>query len=95
MQTAKIIAQQIGKQALFLMGAKQLIASDNALLIKIGRNAKNVSFIKVELNANDLYNITFSNVRSTTIKTLAEVKDVYCDQLHPVIEKNTGLYLHF
>jgi hypothetical protein len=95
MNTARTIAHQLGSQALLLMGTKQLIDSDNALLIKVGRNPKSVSYVKIELNAGDLYDVTSSRVRASKITTVATNKDVFVGDLHATIENQTGLYLHF
>ena len=52
-----------------------------------------VNVIKIELNGGDLYDVYFYFLRAGKLKTVAEEKDVFCDQLREVIERNTGLYL--
>lgn len=85
------IYKQIGKRAFFMMGAKNIFKTDNSLYWKIGRNNKGISFIEVIYNkGKDLYDIKFSNIKDKVIK---EVKGIYSDQLHSVIEDNTGFRL--
>ena len=91
---AQTIAQQIGKQALFMLGAKNLVASENALTFKVGRNAKRVTHIKVELNGYDLYDITYYKItnRGLNVIELHTSTMVYFDQLHADFEAQTGMY---
>ena len=79
-----------------MMGAKNLLGSEDALQFKIGRNAKRVTHIRVTLDATDTYTVEFIRVgRAPMFKTtpVADFSGVYADQLHAIIEANTGLYL--
>ena len=90
--TARTIAEQIGSKAFFMIGAKNLVASENGLTFKVGRNTKGVSHIRVTLTPEDLYKMEFISVRGTSVKTKAEVEGIYFDMLNKMIEANTGLY---
>ena len=92
MTIAKTIAEQIGNKAFFMIGAKNLLAHDDALSFKIGRNSKSVNYIKVTLNAADLYDITFSWVTKNGEKIRSSEEGIYFDMLHGAIERNTGMY---
>ena len=98
LNVAKTISSQLGRQALFMMGAKNLMAitpKENeigGLIFKIS-GSKNCNWIRVSLNGLDLYDVEFIKVWGSkrTVKHRAE--NVYCDMLHALIEEQTGLYL--
>jgi len=96
LEVANTIAQQIGRQAFFMLGAKNLVGSENSLTFKIGRNAKSVSHIKVTLEPSDTYKVEAIRVRKSqgvlTSKVVESRDDVYVDSLHTVIETLTGMY---
>jgi hypothetical protein len=91
MQTANTIAAQIGQHSLFMMGAKNLIGSENALSFKI--SGSTFTHIRVELTPMDTYNVTFYKIRNVTIKNEVTVSGVYVDNLKAVISETTKLYL--
>jgi len=49
----------------------------------------------ITLNGLDLYDIKFTklNMKTFDLKVVAEFKNIYCDQLKPIFEETTGLYL--
>ena len=89
MSIANTIKQQIGNKALYMIGAKNLIATESGLTFKIMRNSKSVSYVKIELNGADLYDVQYLNGNG---KLKTEDNDIYFDMLHQSIEKNTELY---
>jgi len=93
MQVAKTISKQLGNKALTMMGAKNLVAGKNDLSFRIGRNSKGVNYVKITLNSMDTYDVEFGNIRGMNYKIKKAVDGVYVDNLHDVIEKNTGMYL--
>lgn len=93
MTVANEIRNQVGKVALFMMGTKSLLASDNSLTLHIGKNPKSVTKIKITLDPSDTYTVAFLRIRNLECKTLASFSDVYADNLHSIISANTGLYL--
>lgn len=94
---ANTIARQIGNGALFMMGAKNLIAhtteENAALSFKIGRNDNGITHLKITLEPSDTYSIKFLKVRGLNVSTVAEVDMVFEDVLKQVIENRTGLRL--
>lgn len=88
---ATTIRDQIGHKALFMLGAQNLLASENALSFKI-RGSKAYSHIRIELNGLDLYDVTFLKYRNFDKVAEKKVENIYNDMLHDVIERNTGLY---
>ncbi len=94
-EQATEIFSQIGHKALVMMGARdKTFSTENGFIqFKIGRNAGKVSHIKISLNGLDLYNIEFLNIRAGKVKTVNEFEGLYNDQLHGIIEEQTGMYL--
>lgn len=88
---AKTIAQQLGQRALVMIGAKNLFAGKTFLQLKLGRNPKGWSMMKIELNELDLYDLTFYKIRKFEVIAEKTVENVYNDMLHDVIESETGL----
>ncbi len=88
----KTIRQQIGGQALYMLGAQNFVADkkNNALMFRI-RGSNKVNFIKITLNSMDLYDMEFGKVWGNTYKVIAEENGVYSDMLNPLIKKHTGL----
>jgi len=104
LNVAKTIADQIGSRAFVMMGAKNLVGSENHLQFKVGTNAMKVTHVTVTLTSADLYDVRFDRVTKigfsaktgkTTggVKTLAEVPGVSVDRLRAVISEQTGMYL--
>lgn len=93
-----ILSQIGGNRALAMMGAKDLVSSENSLRFKLGRGAKDgIQYLTIRLGASDTYTIeaTKFNARSLKITKIAEQSDVFCDRLPGVIERMTGFYLKF
>lgn len=87
------IARQIGKKALYMLGARELLGDSNSISFKI-RGSSKWKKIKIKLTAKDLYDITFYTWKKMDFQSLKskEIKDVYAQDLHRIIEKETGLY---
>ena len=92
MVVAKQIAEQIGNKALFMIGAKNLAGTKNSLVFKIGRNSKKVNYIRITLNAMDLYDVEYMKVTTKKSTTLYTDNGLYNDMLNKSIEENTGMY---
>lgn len=94
MTVAQTILSQLGGSRFVAMtGAKNLAGGATSLQMKIGKNAKKVTHVKVELTAADDYTVTFYEIRGTSVwKVLATVEGVYCDNLREVFTRYTGLY---
>lgn len=88
---ADTIAAQIGNRALFMIGAKNLCGSADALSFKVGRNDKRVTHIRIRLTPADVYTVEFLNCRGFNLTVIDTRENVYADSLLAVIETGTGL----
>lgn len=92
LSAAETIRQQIGSRALYMIGAKNLLADAKSLTFKIGRNDNGVTHIRVTLSPLDLYTVEFLRcVGTRPVVTVAERDMIYADSLCSVIETETGL----
>ena len=91
---ANTIYRQLGGNKFRVMtGAKNMVSHEFALSMKIGRNKTNANFMVVELNGNDLYDVTFAKVtKMGEMKSVREYNDVYNDMLVSLFESHTGMY---
>lgn len=99
MTVAKTILEQLGGHRFIAMtGAKDFVAENSALTFKIGRNYKQINHVRIYLNASDLYDMTFSQVRKQkgigafSYKQIDSYDNVYFDQLQDLFTKATGMY---
>lgn len=88
---ATTIRDQLGRKALYMIGAKQLLAGDDYLQFKIGRNAGRWSKIRIRLNGRDLYDFTFFRIRKMEVTAEKHIDDIYCDQMLQTIRSETGM----
>lgn len=97
LRVARTILEQLGgKKFLVMTGAKALLAHPSgALSFKLpggGGFAKDgINYVKIQLNAEDTYDLTFLRVWGVNVKHIAEKKGIYCDQLRDVFTRVTGL----
>jgi len=90
---AKIILEQLGGQGklVVMTGAYNFIAFPNGLSFKL--KSRKANYVKITLNSMDLYDVQFQKLFGMKSKVVAEYDDLYFDQLIPIIEKETGMYL--
>lgn len=88
METAKTILEQIGRNCLIMIGAKNCVALENGVRMMIGRNPKKIKWIAVELMPNDTYTVSFYNQKG---EVAVKNEEVYCDQLEMMIAEETEL----
>lgn len=93
MSVAEVILQQLGGGRFIAMtGARGLVGASKALQFNLPRfSGVKVNHVQIVLEPSDTYRVTFYRVSRTSVKVLAEVGDVYCDQLRDVFERHTGL----
>ena len=93
-KVANTIYRQLGGNKFRVMtGAKNMVSHEFALSMKIGRNKTNANFMVVELNGNDLYNVTFAKLtKMGEMKSVNEYENVYNDMLVSIFESHTGMY---
>ena len=91
---AETILKTLGGNKFRMMtGAKNLAGDENSLSMRIGRNSSNSNYLKITLNAMDLYDMKFCKLtRKFEEKSVTEYSDVYNDMLTEVFEKHTGMY---
>jgi hypothetical protein len=93
MTIAQTIMQQIGGRAFFMIGASNFVAqADGGLSFKVGKNAKGVTHLNIELDPSDTYSVRALRVTKRSIAQKGSQCFVYADQLHTAIEALTGLY---
>jgi hypothetical protein len=90
---AKIILEQLGGQGklVVMTGANTFIAYSNGLSFKL--KSRKANYVKITLNLMDLYDVQFQKLFGMKSKVVAEYDNLYFDQLIPIIEKETGMYL--
>ena len=92
---ARTIASQIGNRAFVMMGAKDLVGSDDALQFRVGRNPKGVNKVIVRyVKYHDLYEVECYKVKKLDHARVSYVNYVPCDSLRAIIERDTGIYLN-
>lgn len=95
-QIAQTIINQLGRGALYMLGAKDLLDLGNGLQFRI-RGSRKANTIMIELDEGaDLYHVRILKIGRAPnyrITEVANVSGLFADQLRPVIEQNTGLYM--
>ena len=94
-EIAQTILQQLGGNKFIAMtGAKNIGFTNKGIQMGIGRNAKGVTHVIIDLDrGKDLYDIEFVKVAwDFKRKTIKKLKGVYADQLQKIFTKYTGLY---
>jgi hypothetical protein len=74
-------------------GAKNFVALPNGVSFRIGN--RSINYVKITLNGKDLYDMEFALLRGGKMTNKKEFNDIYNDQLKPIFEKATGMYLSF
>ena len=95
MSIAEVILQQIGgmNRVVAMTGAYNFVAGSNYLAFKIKNRRAN--YIKITLNGKDLYDIEIGRIFGSKYNVVKTYKDVYFDQLIPLLEEGTGMYFRF
>lgn len=93
---ANEIRRQLGIQTLALLGASQLVGGQDFLQFKI-KGCPRINKIRIVLTPADLYRVEFWHIgrKVENMRMVSERDGIYCDQLHDVIETETGLYTTF
>ncbi len=91
MYVAKEILNQLGgNQFRMMVGAHNLVGSDNSLALRF-KGSRKWNALRVELTPMDVYKVTFLKVGPKTFKESIH-EDVYNEDLIPLFERETGLY---
>lgn len=98
-QIAQTILEQLGGNRFIAMtGAKKLIAHEDGLSFKIGRNSSGANYVKITLNTLDLYDMVFEKISQSkktfeiTRKEVGNHTDIYDDMLQSCFTNTTGLH---
>lgn len=93
-QVAEIIVQQLGGfgKLKCMVAANNFGTSGDNLSFKF-KGSKIANYIKITLNSLDLYDVEFGKIWGHNYKVIKEVNGVYNDQLIPIFENTTKLYL--
>lgn len=94
-EIAQIILEQLGgRRFLGMTGAKELVAIERGLRMRLPSNLtkQRITHFTVTLNGNDTYKVEAHKVRGIQSKEMARVDECYCDQLREAFEDMTGLY---
>jgi len=102
---AQQIAQTIGAQLGGLGRVAAMIGAHSFMVHKEGAlsfrfkakaikvNGKSPNYIKITLDPSDTYTVEFGRIHGFDYTAVQTDEGVYCDQLRPLVETTTGLYL--
>ena len=94
-EIARTILAQLGNLALSMLGSKNLVDLGDGLSFRV-RGSKRANYVEIRLDAGrDLYNVAIKKIGRAPgfkITDVAEHEGIYVDQLHELIERDTGLY---
>lgn len=91
---ARTIQQQLGNRALFMLGAHNLLDCGDGLSFRF-KGYRKANYCKITLDPTDTYTVEFwklGRAVTTDPKLVSKTAGIYCDQLHTLIETETGLY---
>ena len=90
-----VLRQLGGNRFIAMTGAKNFVQSkaDRYLAFKLPSNFayEGINYVKVQLNSLDLYDVTFSKIRGTSIKEISRAEGIYGDMLAQIFRKHTKL----
>lgn len=84
----EILNQLGGNKFIATTGSYCLGSINNGLIMKLRKNKLKASFLIIQLNPLDLYNMKFYSYEG---KTLSFTENVYFDQLQEIFTDKTGL----
>jgi len=97
-QIARTILNQLGgHKAVVMAGITESLALDSGLQFRF-KGARFANKCVIKLNSKDLYDMAFYRVHRKGYDFFCDLKqsynDVYYDQLIPLFEETTGVFLH-
>jgi len=84
----EILSQLGGNQFIAMTGSYCMGSLANGLIMKLRKNKLNATFLTIQLNSLDLYNMKFYSYEG---KTLSFIENVYFDQLQEIFTDQTGM----
>lgn len=91
MQIAQTIVHQIkqlDRMSFFMWGTDQYVSFDNGLQFNTKGLVKHKGYVKITLNANDLYDIQIFKIRKFEIKVTIQHTDVFVEDLVDLINQS-------
>jgi len=93
-EVAETILKQLGAVTLAMLGAHEFVAGPDSLQFAI-KGSRRASKIRIVLDEDDTYNVEFWTGRGVDMHRFAKRSGVYVEQLHELIERETGLFTHY
>lgn len=92
-EIASTIISQLGgiRRLNAMTGAYNFVAIDNGVSFRIKNRSAN--YIKIVLTSMDLYDLEIGRISGSKYTVVKSAQGLYNDQLKPIIEKATGMYL--
>jgi hypothetical protein len=95
---AKTIIEQMGGAGKIraMVGVKTFVVSEDGVSIEFNGSRK-MNCVKITLDPSDTYTMTLYKLmpKKMELKKISEIDGLFWDQLKPVFENETGLYLSF
>ncbi|OOF40954.1 hypothetical protein BKK47_02690 [Rodentibacter mrazii] len=93
MNVANIILEQLGGNAFITMtGAKNFLDLKDGLLFALPKiKGLKINRVKINVNNNDTYDVSFHCQNGFKNKIISEFQDVLCSELRNLFEQQTGL----
>jgi len=95
MVAGEILNQLGGNKFLVMTGAKNLTGTPDSLSFRLPSTRDfvrdGINGVRITLEANDTYTVTFFKIRGVNLKTVAVVDGVYNDMLRDIFTRYTGL----
>lgn len=105
MKVAEEILHQLGGSRFIVMtGAKEFVADDYSLRMRLPKNMSKANVLTIKLEADDTYTMIFRRVTNGRLnkktynwiegkdEVIREIHTVYCDTLQSFFTEVTGLY---
>lgn len=73
--------------------AKDFVVLESGVAFRIMANAGKVREVRITLAGDDTYSMEFGNIRGLEFKVRKTFEGLHADQLQPVFEQTTELYL--
>jgi len=89
-EISRIILNQIGHGALFMLGAKNHIIENNGTSFRV-RGSKIANHVTITLQPNDTYTVEFRKIHGIKCDLIKSFSDIYCDQLTSIIGRTLRL----
>ena len=94
LKVAETIRKQLGAVTLAMLGAHEFVSGPDSLQFAI-KGSRRARKIRIVLDDDDTYTVDFWTGRGADMHRLAKHSGVYVDQLHELIERETGLFTNY